>query len=269
MNAAASGNWSLVQQQRLDAFQTARTVDIHCHCLPGLDDGPATLDDAIALCEALVADGTTTVIATPHQLGRYDRLNSAAEIYETLLELAAALEARQIPLEIMPGGDVRLDERLLKLLNAGEVVPVADAGRHLLLELPHELYVDPLPIIEMLAQRGLQAIMTHPERHPYLSRRLDWARDWLARGACLQITAGSLLGEFGDRPYEVAWLLVEGGFAAIVASDAHDAVRRPPRMSEAIQLLTERVGPDVTRAVAIENPLRVLSGETIPSPSRW
>jgi protein-tyrosine phosphatase len=266
MTAAASDNWARVQQERLDKYQTARTVDIHCHCLPGLDDGPTTLDEAIALCEALVADGITTAVATPHQLGRYDRLNSAAEIYETLLELTRELEARHIPLEVVPGGDVRVDERLPSLLAAGEVVPIADAGRHLLLELPHELYVDPVPIIELLAERGLQAIMTHPERHPYLSRRLDWADVWLSRGACLQITSGSLLGEFGGRAYEVAWLLVENNLASLIASDAHDARRRPPRMSEAMRILTERVGLEVTRELAIDNPLRVLSGETILLP---
>lgn len=266
MTAAASDNWSPLQQQRLDSYQTARTVDIHCHCLPGLDDGPTNLEEAIALCEALVADGTTTVIATPHQLGRYDRLNSAAEIFATLLDLTRELEARHIPLEIVPGGDVRVDERLPKLLDAGEVAPVADAGRHLLLELPHELYVDPVPLIDLLAERGLQAIMTHPERHPYLPRRHDWANAWLSRGACLQITSGSLLGEFGSRAYELAWRLVENGLAGIIASDAHDARRRPPRMSEAIRILTERVGPAITRQLAIDNPLRVLSGETILAP---
>lgn len=263
MNAAASDNWSGVQQRRLDEFQTARTVDIHCHCLPGLDDGPVTMEEAIDLCEALVADGITTVIATPHQLGRYDRLNSANEIFASLLELTRELESRHIPLEVMPGGDVRVDERLLKLLEAGEVAPVADAGRHLLLELPHELFVDPVPIIGWLAERGLQAVMTHPERHHYLSRRLNWADAWLAHGACLQVTAGSLLGEFGERAYELAWLLVENGLASLVASDAHHAIRRPPRMSEAMQLLSERVGHSATRALTIDNPLRVLSGEAI------
>lgn len=266
MRVAAPDDWSPLQQQRLDAFEVLRSVDVHCHCLPGLDDGPATLDQAVALCEALVADGITTVIATPHQLGRYDRLNSAEEIFHTSLELTQELEARRIPLEVLPGGDVRVDERLPQLLDAGEVGTAADAGRHLLIELPHELYVDPLPIIDLLAERGLQAIMTHPERHPYLSHTLTWAHDWLAHGACLQITAGSLLGDFGGSARQMAWLLVENQLAAIVASDAHDAVRRPPRMTQAMQLLGERVGRTAMRALTIDNPLRVLSGETIGSP---
>lgn len=266
MAKAANANWLPEQQHRLDEFNAARSVDIHCHCLPGLDDGPGSLEDSIALCEALVLDGITTVIATPHQLGRYDRLNSAEDIYEGVTELSAELDKLRIPLEILPGGDVRVDERLPKLLDLGEVRTAADAGCHLLLELPHELYVDPLSIIDLLRERGLQAIMTHPERHHYLSVRHSWAGDWITHGAVLQVTAGSLLGEFGDRAYHNAWHLVQNGLASLVATDAHDTNRRPPRMSEAIKLLTRQVGSDVTRLLTIENPLRVLSGEVIVSP---
>jgi hypothetical protein len=91
MNTAPLGKWSPEQMRRLDEFNTTRSVDIHCHCLPGLDDGPATMSEALALCEALVADGITTVIATPHQLGRYDRLNSASQVREAVATLCAAI----------------------------------------------------------------------------------------------------------------------------------------------------------------------------------
>ena len=266
MAKAANANWSPEQQRRLDEYGAPRSVDIHCHCLPGLDDGPRSLNEAVALCESLVVDGITTVIATPHQLGRYDRLNSAEEIYEAVTQLSAELDERRIPLEIVPGGDVRVDERLPKLLDAGEVGTAADAGCHLLLELPHELYVDPLAIIDMLRERGLQAIMTHPERHHYLSVRDSWASEWIAHGAVVQVTAGSLLGEFGDRAYQNAWYLVKNGLVSLVATDAHDTIRRPPRMSEAIKLLTARVGIHVATALTIGNPLRVLSGEVIAPP---
>jgi protein-tyrosine phosphatase len=187
------------QQNRLEA-DSPRSVDIHCHCLPELDDGPATLAEAVALCEALVKDGITTVIATPHQLGRYDRINSAQLIRRAVTELAAELADRDIPLEVYPGGDVRVDERLPRFMDAGEIGTAADAGRHLLLELPHELFVDPTPIIDILRERGLQSIMTHPERHHYLNGSIDLPREWVARGAVLQVTAGSLVGDFPRWP---------------------------------------------------------------------
>ena len=111
----------------------------------------------------LAEDGITTVVATPHQLGRYDRENSAPRIRQSIAELTAILADEQIPLDLLPGGDIRVDERLERFLDSGEVATVADSGRYLLLELPHELFVDPVAEIEMLSRRGLQAIMTHPE----------------------------------------------------------------------------------------------------------
>jgi protein-tyrosine phosphatase len=256
-------NWLPEQQRRLDSFHASRCVDIHCHCLAGLDDGPATLQEALALCRALARDGITTVVASPHQLGRYDRLNSARVVREAVAELSAALASQQIPLEVLPGGDVRIDERLPRLLVSDEVLTVADAGYHLLLELPHELFVDPLPTIDLLREHGLQPILTHPERHAYLHGTIDWATDWIKHGAVLQVTAGSLLGDFGSRAFEHAWQLIDSGLASLIASDAHDAQRRPPRITAALTALTERAGDDVARRLVIDNPQLVLNGQPI------
>lgn len=258
-------NWSPEQEYRLGGFGARRSVDVHCHCLPGLDDGPDSVEDSIALCEALVADGITTVIATPHQLGRYDRENSAAEVRQVVELLYAELKDREIPLEIFAGGDVRVDERLPELIESGHIGTAADAGQHILLELPHELFVDALPIIAKLRENGIQTILTHPERHPYLQGRDRWLRGCLEQGAVLQITAGSLLGDFGRRAFEEAWRLVLAGMVGIIATDAHDAVRHPPRMTEAIRVLTLKIGADATRLLVIENPLRVIDGQPIPS----
>ena len=257
--------WSPEQDYRLRGFGARRSVDIHCHCLPGLDDGPDSVEGSIALCDALVKDGITTVIATPHQLGRYDRANSAAEIRQSVELLSAELKDREIPLEILSGGDVRVDERLPEMIESGHIGTAADAGRHILLELPHELFVDALPIIAKLHEKGIQTILTHPERHPYLQKRGEWLRECLEQGAVIQITAGSLLGDFGRRAYEEAWRLVVADMVGIVASDAHDAVRRPPRMTEAIRVLTLKIGVDATRLLVVENPLRVVAGQPISS----
>jgi protein-tyrosine phosphatase len=263
MSMAPMRSWLSEQQRRLDEFHTSRCVDIHCHCLPGLDDGPATMEEALALCEALVRDGVTAVVATPHQLGRYDRLNSANVVRERVAALNAELASQQIPLDVLAGGDVRIDERLPRLLETDEILTIADAGYHLLLELPHELFVDPLPTIDDLRERGVQSILTHPERHPYLYGTIDWAADWIKHGAVLQITAGSLLGDFGSHAFEQAWQLVERGLVSLVASDAHDTVRRPPQLSAALTSLTERLGVDAARALVIDNPQQVLDGRPI------
>jgi protein-tyrosine phosphatase len=224
------------------------------------------MDDALDLCDALVADGVTTVIATPHQLGGYDRLNTAATIRAAVKALADELAAQQIPLELAPGADVRVDERLPKLLESDIVVTAADARRHVLLELPHELFVDPLPAIVALGERGLQAIMTHPERHRYLAQMPERIASWIDAGAVLQITAGSLLGEFGARANDEAWRLVHAGLVSLVATDAHDAERRPPCLSLAIDALSQELGHDAARVMCLENPWRVFQGQAIDVP---
>jgi protein-tyrosine phosphatase len=122
--------WSPSQQARLARSGATRSVDIHCHCLPGLDDGPATLAESLRLCEALIADGVTTVIATPHQLGGYDRVNTAAVIRDAVAALTAELDTAGLPLEIFPGADVRVDERLLRLLDNDQVLTSGDRTRY-------------------------------------------------------------------------------------------------------------------------------------------
>src|SRR4051812_19735949 len=103
---------SPAQQTRLSEWSVSRSVDVHCHILPELDDGPESLEASLDLCRALVADGITTVFATPHQLGRYDGVNTASVIREALAALQAELQTAAIPLELAPGADVRIDERL-------------------------------------------------------------------------------------------------------------------------------------------------------------
>jgi protein-tyrosine phosphatase len=215
------------------------------------------------LCEALVADGITTVIATPHQLGGYDHVNVAGRIRQAVADLSSELADAAIPLELAPGGDVRVDERLLRLLEADEILTAADGGRHLLLELPHNFLVDPMPIIVALEQRGVQTIMTHPERHRYLANADGRMAKWIEAGAALQITAGSLLGDFGPLANDVGWRLVHAGMVSLVATDAHDADRRPPCLTAALAALEQELGRDGARLLCIENPQLVFTGERI------
>ncbi|HZK80815.1 MAG TPA: CpsB/CapC family capsule biosynthesis tyrosine phosphatase, partial [Humisphaera sp.] len=177
------------QRLRLSAFNVAACPDVHCHCLPGLDDGPQTLADAIALCRALADDGITAVVASPHQMGRYDGRNSPLEIRQAVADLTAALKAERIFLNIHPGADVRIDERLGDLLDRDQVSTIADHGKYLLLELPHDTMIDPLEVIGALRSRGVTSIVTHPERHPYLGPKPGLGIPWIEAGAMFQVTA--------------------------------------------------------------------------------
>jgi protein-tyrosine phosphatase len=238
-------------------------IDIHCHCLPGIDDGPATQNDALALCRSLVDDGVTTVIATPHQLGQYDGCNEAPEIRKAVLSLNEELEKNHIPLTVMPGGDVRLDERICQLLKDDKIMTLADGGKYILLELPSEILIDIEPLIVELASLDVKVIVSHPERHFVLNRYYDVIPKWLRHSALLQITAGSLLGNFGPLAERAAWHYIKAGWVSLVATDSHNLRGRRPRMRDAFRNISLKMGQTTAHKLCNENPLRVLEGNNI------
>lgn len=235
-------------------------VDIHCHCLPDLDDGPATLQESLTLCRALEQDGVTDVVATPHQLGRYNDSNEGELIRDRVASLNKELESNDVPLRVVPGGDVRVDERICQLIEQDKILTLADQRRMILLELPHEIYIDVEPLLIDLSSMGIQAIISHPERHPVLMQHPERLLKWLDRSAHLQVTCASLLGEFGRGPQTAAWHFLSMGWTSFVATDSHNLRGRPPRMKAAFEKISNRLGPAIARLVCIENPLRVLQG---------
>jgi protein-tyrosine phosphatase len=254
------------QRARLQRFEARESVDIHSHCLPGVDDGPATMDQALELCRGLAVDGITTVIATPHQLGRYDLRNTADSIDQAVRELRLHLAAARIPLAVERGGDVRVDERLVNLVAKEIVTGLGPTGQHILLELPHQSFIDLRGLIGMLRDIDRLSIVSHPERHPYLVRRPDVVIRWLEAGAALQVTAGSVVGAFGPEAEAACWHWLMQGMVHLIASDAHDILSRPPMMTTAIDRIASRLGERMARVLCIENPLRVLRGQELLDP---
>ena len=244
-------------------------VDIHCHCLPNLDDGPATILESLALCRALVDDGINTVIATPHQLGRYSDGNYANRIRRGVYRLNEVLRRKKILLSIVPGADVRVDERICKLLEDGRILTLADGGKYILLELPHEILIEIEPLIIDLSSMGITAIISHPERHPGLVKKPDILSKWLECSAHVQVTAASLLGCFGSEAKRFAWQLLSSGWACLVATDSYNTDGRRPCTRAAFEQITDRLGESVAQLVCIENPLRVLKGQDVVVNRQW
>lgn len=246
-----------------DSYAREHYVDIHCHCLPGIDDGPATMSESLALCRALVAEGDTAIVATPHQLGRYSGCNEAIQIRKAVSALNEELKNNDIALKVLPGADVRVDERICQLLEADEILTLADNGKFILLELPHEILIDIEPLLVDLASMGIQAIISHPERHSGLARNPEILSKWLECSAHLQVTAASLLGAFGQAAQKFGWQLLSSGQALIVATDSHDLDGRRPCMKAAFDRINLELSETVARLVCIENPRRVIAGQEI------
>lgn len=259
ISGKAKGSTSApTQLPPIDAY-----ADIHCHCLPGIDDGPADLDTAIRLCKALVEDGAKTVVATPHQLGVYDLQNTADTIRQIVKTLRAALAEEGVALEVLPGADVRVDERIGTLLDVDQVLTVADRGKYMLLELPHNVSFDPGRVLGALQERRICPILTHPERHPEFHNSVEATDRWLNDGAIMQITAGSLVGDFGSRAYRTAWEMIKQCRVAVIASDSHDPKRRPPRMTAAYHQIAEQFSTSIAKQLCVTNPDRILKGQPV------
>ena len=249
------------QESRLQKFSCTRTVDIHCHILPGVDDGPKNLSDALSLARAMISDGFTDVIATPHQLGRWDGSNPPIAIRAAVVDLQSHLDKARLPLTIHVGAEVRLDERIPQFIGAGKILTLADQGIYLLLELPLGMSVDPAVLVPYLTRAGARIVLAHAERYDSLVADPRVVQAWIQQGAALQVNAPSLCGD--DPAAAAAWEWLKLGWVAIVATDAHSTNTRRPRMSEAMDLIVGRLGDEVARRVCIENPARVLDGREL------
>jgi len=237
-------------------------TDVHCHCLPDLDDGPASMEEAIALCWRLVEDNVSTVVATPHQLGPFETRIRAEAIRRATGLLNRELTERGLALVVLPGAEVRVDERIDELLAQDEVLTLADAGRSVLLELPWDILIDIEPLLMQLAYRGIHAIIAHPERNVPLLRRPQILQRWRACGIGLQVTAASLTGQWGRHVKRAAWRLVTEGWRVCVATDAHDD-SRPLGMTMAFKAIAAHLGRDLAHLLCVENPARAIRGEKL------
>jgi protein-tyrosine phosphatase len=240
-----------------------RFTDIHCHCLPSLDDGPLTTAESVELCRLLTLEGITTAVATPHQLGRFDGSNEAAYIRQAVADLMACLAKNDVPLDILPGAEVRVDERICRLLEADKILTLADRGRYVLLELPNGVFIDIEPLLVELSSMGYESIIAHAERIAALEVDPQLLPRWLRHSTHLQITASSLSGDFGPDLQQSARSLLTGGWATLVASDSHDTGSRRPQMKAAFKRISAQLGQEVARLVCIGNPSRVIANQDI------
>jgi protein-tyrosine phosphatase len=216
--------------------------------------------ESLQLCSALADDGVDVVVATPHQLGRYEARTPVHAVRTAVRNLNQKLGEAGIDLKVLPGGEVRLDERLVELLAGDEVLTLADRGRYVLLEFPPDVFIDISPLLAPLRSQGVDVVVAHPERITGLIERRRVLERWLDSGVSLQVTAGSLAGRLGSKAHSVAWYMVRSGWATIVATDAHDAERNGPCMTIAFQMLARTLGVDVAQRLCAENPLRILDG---------
>lgn len=236
-------------------------IDLHNHILPGIDDGAADLAESVAIGRQFVEEGVKIVAATPH----LDPLRDAGAPPETVRrlvgELQAALIEAGVDLTVLPGQELFLTPAGAGLLTGGHALPLG-ASHYVLVEvsltaIERPLYLDDALFGVQLA--GYQPILAHPERYPFVQRNPDVLDALLARGVVLQVTAPSLLGDYGSRARRTAEKLLRRGAYSLAASDRHH-----PGASRSLALLharlTQLVDGDSADLLLKINPAAVLEG---------
>ncbi|MDV0430144.1 CpsB/CapC family capsule biosynthesis tyrosine phosphatase [Lactiplantibacillus sp. DA1] len=210
-------------------------IDLHCHLLPGLDDGPKTLTEAVLMARQAVADGIRYVLATPHHLDRRYH-NEGPNIERAVVELQAELERQAIPLTIFAGQEVHLGD---DLVDGNQKLLGIDKNKHyLLLELPHETVPDYLEqVVFELLNQGTIPVIAHPERNAQIMAQPTRLYELVRQGCLAQATAGSLTGNFGRQIKSTALELIRCGLIQVIATDAHLMPKREFLMNAGYQVL--------------------------------
>jgi protein-tyrosine phosphatase len=243
-------------------------IDLHAHLLHGLDDGPETLAESVAMAGTAWESGTRTLVCTPHLNRRHP--TDPARVHLGVETLAQALRAADVPLEILPGGEIALDH--LPAIPDEQLAAASIGGRGdwLLLEMPFRGWPLELPeTLRRLELRGLRVLLAHPERCDAVQRSPDRIRELVGLGALVQLTGASFTGDHGAAARRAALTLLAGGTAHVLASDGHSAGPwRPPVLEEG--LLAAADGIDVPvgslRWMVEDVPAAILEGGPVRPP---
>jgi protein-tyrosine phosphatase len=237
-------------------------IDVHHHCLHGIDDGPRELSEAVDLCAASAAEGIETIIATPHVFrGRWltpDR--------ETIDRRIAELHERTngIP-HIVAGSEYFFGHDMNELLESnGGIVPLNDT-RYVLVEFASQAIP---PMVEQPFYRaqlaGWTPVIAHPERNLVFQKKPELLEALVQSGAKTQVTSASFTGQFGSAAERTAVRLLQRGLVHVIATDAHNVSKRPPVVIAARAIVEQLAGAAVAQSLFIDNPAAVLGGRTLP-----
>ncbi len=234
--------------------------DLHCHLLPGIDDGPGTLAEGLAMARLAVGEGIQKAIVTPHlHVGRWD--NDRVVIEAAVAAYRAALADAGIALQIGFAAEVRCDYDILPLIEEGRVpfLGSLDGERVLLLELPHShVPLGSDKLVAWMRSRGIRPMLAHPERNKDVLRDLRRLEPFVDAGCLLQLTADAVAGGFGAEARQRAHEILARGWATVMASDAHDRKARPPRLREGVAAAAKIVGEVAARALVDDTPRRIV-----------
>ena len=231
-------------------------IDLHCHILPGIDDGPVDMQTSIDMARIAAEDGIETIVATPHIK---DTLHSTVKLGALVSQLNINLKHQNIPVNVLLGADV------FALLNPSRLKDYTiNNSRYILIEFPHNyLPSNSKEILFALAMQGFCPIITHPERNLAIMKKVDLLLDMLHSNVLVQITAGSLTGEFGRDEQACANYLLRKEAVHFIATDAHSTNFRRPVLSGGLKIAGKIIGKERAKKLVWDNPEAVLKDQPL------
>lgn len=217
-------------------------IDLHCHILPGIDDGAKTMEDSLEMAQAAVEEGITHIVATPHHRSHH-WVNDKQKVQKLVDEVQNELDQENIPLTLFPGQEVRIHGDILDNIDKNEIQFIDEQGQYLLVEFPTATvptYTERL-FFEMQS-RGVTPIIVHPERNHAIADDSNILKNLVEKGALAQLTAVSYTGGLGSKIQKFSKQLIEAKLVHFIASDAHNNTNRPFHMKEAMELLEDEYG---------------------------
>ena len=240
-------------------------IDLHCHMLPGIDDGPKTMGQSIAMARHAVSHGMRFCVVTPHiHTGWYD--NDCDSIRVSYQAFQQALTDDHIALQVGMAAEVRVDAHLPGLIEASKIpfIGTWDGRRALLIEFPHDhLPAGSEALVRWLLDRDILPVIAHPERNRAIVRQPGKLAPFVELGCLLQITAGSLTGLFGPDVRQCAISLSAQGLVTFMASDAHNLEKRTPNMRPGLNSLEALIGKGKASELVDANPRKLLGLEEV------
>ncbi|OGO79275.1 MAG: hypothetical protein A2Y23_01505 [Clostridiales bacterium GWB2_37_7] len=236
-------------------------VDLHCHILPGIDDGAKDLNTTLAMCQIAEQDGTDSIIATPHFI--HGAINNHRElIHSKVIELNSYIREQNINIELYPGCEAFICPELPKMVREGHVCTLNNT-QYILIELPMASVPEyTIDVIYKLKLDGYIPIIAHPERNAVIAHKPNILLDLINRGALTQVNATSVKGLFGKEVMSTAIDLIQHKMVHFLASDAHTTGGRSPKLSSAMSIIDSKVSLETLETI-ISNSQAVLKGEPI------
>jgi protein-tyrosine phosphatase len=238
-------------------------IDLHCHLLPGIDDGAQTLGDAIAMARVAHESGITRMVLTPHIFaGRFE--NTAPVIEAATRSFADALAERDIPIELGWAAEVHIGPEIMTLVERGQMpfLGQIDGYHVMLLEFPDSHILPGTDkLVSWLLARKVRPMIAHPERNKDVMRNLGKIEPFVEMGCLLQVTAGSAAGVFGPIVLKTTQHLLERGWVSILASDAHNLRARKPDLEPGRSAAERIVGTQASWAMVRETPLAISASQ--------